>query len=199
MDQNLDVYYELGYVIATTPEMTSILRNQYQSKFGHNSWGVTRGTFDDFCAIRENGDYMEYFDQKWGDWKIEKFRLRLNDFFYEKKANVGAESVWRLHQMLQLQYKDFGTEGPDAVFAGALTDYVLVPDGDSDPNTQLLVRKRLYKQTLEYCEDPMDLHRMTEVNRLRLFVDVEHKKKNIKLDVEELNLVFWRPPTGATR
>lgn len=191
-DEYPDVYYSLGYAIATKRELAETLRYEYHSKFGYKSWGVSRNDFREFYNIWEKGHYIRHFEKDWGD--KESFRLKLEDFFKKKEDNVKEESGWRPHQMVQLDDANFSIRGPNGEFAEGWGEYALVQGADSNTATELLVRKRLFKQTLDFCEDPMAMHRAREDNTLRNFVDTEHRKNQIELPDHVLKLI-WQPET----
>jgi hypothetical protein len=96
--------------------------------------------------------------------------------------------------MVQLDDANIAIGGPNGEFAEAWVEYALVQDADSNTTTELLVRKRLFKQTLEFCEDPKAMHRSREDNTPRNFVDTEHRKNQIELPDHELMLI-WQPET----
>lgn len=172
--------------------MAMNLRDQYYSEFGYKSYGVSRQKFDDFYAICEEGFR---FDQEWGDFDY--FCHMINKFFEERRNNT-EDSVWRLYQMVQLDEADFWDAATrfKREFEPAMKDYALVQDGESNSKAKTLVRKRLYQQAIEHCEEKKALIALAsarDAEALRLFVSIWNRRK-FKPKPEELNLI-WQPET----
>uniref|UniRef100_A0A093VUH4 Uncharacterized protein n=1 Tax=Talaromyces marneffei PM1 TaxID=1077442 RepID=A0A093VUH4_TALMA len=72
-DPNLDVYHDLGYVVATTPAWAGSLRNEYHARFGYDKMGIPRAdNFEEFYGIWQTQSFLRYFNPNWATGNFAK-------------------------------------------------------------------------------------------------------------------------------
>lgn len=186
-DSRLDVWWKLGFGIATQKGTEDELFNQYQKHFSFE-----RVKFEYFLYSWCRGELAK----KLQDGLVSEHSIFWDYLtrFYDKETTSEEIIVFRLYQAVSLMDDDYARlmgRRSWGIFENARACYQLngwpYEEDRCEEKRKAITRKRVLYQVLKHIEDPIGLHKAMKSRKLRDFITQTYKAHGMHPSESTLN------------